>query len=167
MAYLQLQSNHSGSVCLCCGFTAQSTQWGHVKRGHFPHHFYWAGLVLLAVNQYWAHSFARNWQVSVLTQQKGENDHRKYFMIKSPRNNVADPAGVEPTTAWSPVRCSPNWATKADEAQWLDHQHISDENKSWGLKRRTRHKWVGDMLLMTYNRTSIAQTPMARLPWLI
>ena len=22
-------------VCLYCGFTAQSTQWGHVKRGQF------------------------------------------------------------------------------------------------------------------------------------
>ena len=22
-------------VCLCWGFTAQSTQWGHVKRGQF------------------------------------------------------------------------------------------------------------------------------------
>ena len=22
-------------VCLCCGFTAQSTQWGHVERGQF------------------------------------------------------------------------------------------------------------------------------------
>ena len=22
-------------ICLCWGFTAQSTQWGHVKRGQF------------------------------------------------------------------------------------------------------------------------------------
>ena len=27
------------------------------------------------------HSFARNWQLPFLDQQKGENDHRKYFMI--------------------------------------------------------------------------------------
>ena len=40
-----------------------------------------AGLVLLAVNQYCAHSFARNWQMPFLNQWKGENDHRKYFMI--------------------------------------------------------------------------------------
>ena len=39
---------------------AQSTQWGHVERGQFTKpHVYWAGLVLLAVNQYCAHSFAR------------------------------------------------------------------------------------------------------------
>ena len=34
-----------------------------------------------------------------LNQQKGENDPRKYFMVKSPRKNVADPAGVEPSTS--------------------------------------------------------------------
>ena len=29
------------------GFTAQSTQWGHVERGQFTlPHVYWAGLVL-------------------------------------------------------------------------------------------------------------------------
>ena len=25
-------------VCLCWGFTAQSTQWGHVERGQFTNH---------------------------------------------------------------------------------------------------------------------------------
>ena len=25
----------TGLVCLCWGFTAQSTQWGHVERGQF------------------------------------------------------------------------------------------------------------------------------------
>ena len=29
-----------------------------------------------------------------LDQRKGENDRRKYFMIKSPRKNAADPAEV-------------------------------------------------------------------------
>ena len=33
------------------------------------------------VNQYCAQSFARNWQLPFLNQRKGENDHRKYFMI--------------------------------------------------------------------------------------
>ena len=34
-------------ICLCWGFTAQSTQWGHVERGQFTQpHVYWAGLVL-------------------------------------------------------------------------------------------------------------------------
>ena len=34
-------------VCLCWGFTAQSSQWGHVERGQFTlPQVYWAGLVL-------------------------------------------------------------------------------------------------------------------------
>ena len=82
---------HCLFVCLCCVFTAQSTQWGHVERGQFTlPHFYWAGLVLKAVDQYCAHSFARNWQLPFLNQQKGENDRRKNFMIKSPQKNVAN-----------------------------------------------------------------------------
>ena len=24
-----------GTICLCWGFTAQATQWGHVERGQF------------------------------------------------------------------------------------------------------------------------------------
>ena len=81
-------------LCLCWGFTAQSTQWGHVECGQFTYpHIYWAGLVLWAVNQYCVHSFARNWQLPFLNQRKWENDRRKYFMIKSPWKNVADPGG--------------------------------------------------------------------------
>ena len=39
--------NNRGFVCLCWGFTAQSTQCGHVERGQFTlPHVYWAGLVL-------------------------------------------------------------------------------------------------------------------------
>ena len=34
-------------VCLCWGFTAQSTQWGHVEHSQFTWpHVYWTGLVL-------------------------------------------------------------------------------------------------------------------------
>ena len=36
--YLQsmfLSWNKKNTVCLCWGFTAQSTQWGHVERGQF------------------------------------------------------------------------------------------------------------------------------------
>ena len=70
------------AFCLCWGFMAQSTQWGHVELAQFTWpHFYWAGLVLWAVNKYCAHSFTRNWQLPFLNQWKGENDCRKYFMI--------------------------------------------------------------------------------------
>ena len=66
---------------------------GHVERGQFSQpHFYSADLVLCAVTQYLAYSFIRNRQLPFLNQLKGENDHRKYFMlksmIKSPRKNV-------------------------------------------------------------------------------
>ena len=49
-----------------------------------------SGIVLLVVNQYCAHSFARNWQLPFLNQWKGENDRRKHFVIKSPWKNLAD-----------------------------------------------------------------------------
>ena len=32
--YVSSKNLHQ-SVCLCWGFTAQSTQWGHVERGQF------------------------------------------------------------------------------------------------------------------------------------
>ena len=55
------------------------------------------------VNQYCAHSFARNWQLPFLNQQKGENDRRKYFMINLHERMLPTSAGVEPATSWSPV----------------------------------------------------------------
>ena len=54
------------------------------------------------VNQYCAHSFARNRQLPFLNQQKGENDRRKYFMINLHRKMLPTSAGVEPTTTWIP-----------------------------------------------------------------
>ena len=72
---------------------------GHVERGKFTKpHVYWAGLVLQAVNQYCAHSFARNWQLPFLNQRKGENDRRKYFMINLHEIMLPTSAGVEPAT---------------------------------------------------------------------
>ena len=64
-------------------------------------------------NQYCAHSFARNWQLPFLNQRKGENDCKKYFMIKSPWKIVADPARVKTATSWSSVGHASNWAIKA------------------------------------------------------
>ena len=57
------------------------------------------------VNQYCAHSFAKNWQLPCLNQKKGGNDHRKYFMIKlpirlgsnpQPPDNQSNPHPTEP-----------------------------------------------------------------------
>ena len=53
------------------------------------------------VNQYWAHSFTRNWQLPFLNQ--GENDRRKYFTINLHERMLPTSAGVEPATSLSPV----------------------------------------------------------------
>ena len=142
------------SKVLCWGLTAQSTQWGHVECGQFTYpHFYWADLVLQAVNQYFAHSFARNWQLPFLHQWKAENGRRKYFMIKSPWKNVADSAGVEPATSWSPVRRTSNWATEVgtikswrriSQNQTSDHLNLSQsvqQTKIWAPQDHM--DWVG------------------------
>ena len=54
------------------------------------------------LNISWAHSFARNWQLPFLNQQKGENNSRKYFMINLHERMLPNPAGIEPAI-WSPV----------------------------------------------------------------
>ena len=67
-----------------------------------------------------AHSFARNWQLLFLNQQKGENDRRKYFMINLHERKLPTLVVVEPATSWSPVGRSSNWATEADSSgNWL------------------------------------------------
>ena len=66
------------------------------------------------VNQYCAHFFARNWQLSFLNQQKGENDHRKYFMVNlHERFPTWWESNPQPPDQWSPVGCASNWATVA------------------------------------------------------
>ena len=68
------------------------------------HAFSWAGLVLKAVNQNTcAYSFARNWKLPFLNKRKGEDDCRKYFMIKLHERMLLVQAGIEPMT-WSLVR---------------------------------------------------------------
>ena len=68
----------------------------------FPNHTL-LGRLSQAVNQYCAHSFARNRQLPFLNQRKGENDRRKYFMINLHERMLPTSAGVEPATSWSPV----------------------------------------------------------------
>ena len=66
----------------------------------------------LNVNQYCAHSFARNLQLPFLNQRKGENDRRKYFMINLHERMLPTSAGVQPATSWSPVGRASNCATR-------------------------------------------------------
>ena len=48
------------------------------------------------VNQYCAHSFARNWQLPFLNQRKGENDRRKYFRSISTKECCRPRRGLNP-----------------------------------------------------------------------
>ena len=68
------------------------------------------------VNQYCAHSFARNWQLPFLNQRKGENDRRKYFIINLHVRMLQTSAEVEPATSWSPVGRAAKWATEASSS---------------------------------------------------
>ena len=61
-----------------------------------------------------SHSFTRNWQMPFLNQRKGENDHRKYFMINLHErmlpawSNLLPPdhqSDVHPTTPPTPAKC--------------------------------------------------------------
>ena len=58
------------------------------------------------VNQYWAHSFTRNWQLPFLNHWKEENDRRKYFMINLHERKLPIPQETnrQPSAIfWSPV----------------------------------------------------------------
>ena len=81
-----------------------------------PNHVYWAGLVLYAVNQYCAHSFARNWQLPFLNHRKGENDRRKYFTINLHERMLPTSAGLNPRPPGLQSDGASNWAT---EASWF------------------------------------------------
>ena len=83
------------------------------------------------VNQYCAHSFARNWKLPFLNQRKGENDRRKYFMIKLHEKMLPTSVGVERVTSWSPVgrriqlshRGRLCWGFTAHSTQWGHVEH--------------------------------------------
>ena len=70
--------------------------YGHVELVNLPNHsFSWAGFKSSKwITRTCAHSFARNWQMPFLNQQKGENGHRKYFMIKVHERMLSEPAGI-------------------------------------------------------------------------
>ena len=67
----------------------------------------------LTVYQYCAHSFARNWQLPFLNQWKGENDHRKYFMINPHERMLPTSSGLNPRSPGLQSDGASNWATEA------------------------------------------------------
>ena len=69
---------------------------GHVRRGHLTYpHCFWASL-LGSLPVLSAHSFASNWQLPFLNQQKGENGCRNYFMTNLHGRMLPD-VRIEPT----------------------------------------------------------------------
>ena len=99
--------------CLCWGFTAQSTH----RRAQSV---YLTTLLLgrlsplfKAVNQYWAHSFPRNWQLPFLEQRKEENNRRKYLMVNLNKSMLPTWDGGMELATRSPAGCTSNWATEA------------------------------------------------------
>ena len=60
-----------------------------------------------------AHSFARNWKLPFLNQQKGEINGRKYFMINLHKRMLQTWWGGRTHTSCSPVGRISNWAIEA------------------------------------------------------
>ena len=97
-------------VCLFWSFTAQSVY----------------QTILLAVNQYCAHSFARNWQLPF---------RRKWFMINL-RERMLPTRRAELATSWSPVGRTSNWDTEAGSGYLLlckneIGKHMSSVGRRW------------------------------------
>ena len=96
-------------------------RWAHISEGTFSHaadelfvlRFYSPVNPMGSCWSVYLTTLLVSRQLSFLDQRKGENDRRKYFIIKSPRKNVVDPVGIEPATSLSPVGRGFNWATEA------------------------------------------------------
>ena len=87
-----------------------------------------------------AHSFARNWQLPFLNQQKGENDCRKYFIINLQDRILPDLVGIKPVTSWSPVGHAPNWATEGSAVGFEPRKWVPTTNVSIKKIRKKSHK---------------------------
>ena len=89
------------SACFCCVFLSFLLQnfcfglIGYLFYGPSTHfRSFWAQSVTLTTlflgKPPNAHSFASNWQLLFLNQQKRKNGRKNFFMTKSPRKNVPD-----------------------------------------------------------------------------
>ena len=101
------------------------------------------------VNQYFAHSFNRNWQqlLPFLNQRKGENDSRKYFMIKSPKRVLPTRRDSNPQPPDHQSDAS-NQATEAgrhwdDSNEYTQHTIISKEDRQDIFKLFPFASWPG------------------------
>ena len=67
-----------------------------------------------------------------LNQRKGENDHRKYFMINLHERMLPTSAGVEPATSWSR-------RTRIQLSRPLSHRGRQKKKKKKKRRRRSIH----------------------------
>ena len=90
-------------------FTALWHILGHFGRGQLSYpHCSWASL-LGSLQVLSAHSFANNWQLPFLNQQKGENGPKNYFMTNLHERMLPD-VRIEPATVRIPGRRASDWA---------------------------------------------------------
>ena len=67
-------------------------------------------------------------------------------MIKSPRKNVADLAGIKPATCWSPVGCASNSATEADMDLCVLHISYKPSYTFWLAKATDEEKITNNVI---------------------
>ena len=85
--------------------------------------------------------FRQKLTTALLEKQKEENDRRKYFMIMSPRKNIADSKRLENATFWSPVGHASQWIPDARTRKNGNRGTASDGDTSFirTLLFRTMH----------------------------
>ena len=85
-------NSHLSSACVCFRVVQPSQPSGVMSSAvSLPNHTFTG-----QVNQYCAHSFARDWQLPFLNPHKGENGCRKYFMISLHERMLLTQWGLNP-----------------------------------------------------------------------
>ena len=90
-----------------------------------------------------------------MNQRKRENDHRKYFMVKSARKNVADSAGVEPAPHDQESEAHPTELPRPAsvnlDIKWKDRYHGS-------LAQGKQSRVSSDKRIMKLSRYQVSDT---------
>ena len=100
------------NFCLCWGFTAQSTQWGHVERGQFTYHTFTGqaqSSKRLTSNVHILLPETDNCPSWISGRERMTVENISWSNL---HERMLPTQGVEPTTSWSPVRRASNWATE-------------------------------------------------------
>ena len=106
------------------------------------------------VYQYCTYSFARNWQLPFLNQRKGENDHRKYFMINLHEECCRPRQVMESATSWSPVGHASNEPPRPAVGTISTYMgyNKTKKNNSRLLKYTVEHGWLEHQWLVYHGK---------------